>query len=221
MKKKEIIKIISIVFLFLICTFISKFLVVLAIISIDSITPASKISGIKNYNKDYYLKEYGGDLDSNLSIFPNKTTNMVDATFKSSFKTNLFDSDGYIILSTKYNEDNFNKEIERLSDLKMTINYDNKKSYTNYIKYNTIFYEYPAFISIDGYGNTYEYALINQESLEIIYVYLSYPDINNSAYKKYLKKDNKQYLKNDTLGMYSMYNHTFDNGKSFIECNEC
>lgn len=79
MKKKEIIKIISIVFLFLICTFISKFLVVLAIISIDSITPASKISGIKNYNKDYYLKEYGGDLDSNLSIFPNKTTNMVDA----------------------------------------------------------------------------------------------------------------------------------------------
>lgn len=220
-KQKKTIKSILIVVLFLFILFILRLLFSLGIASLTFLTPATNISGIENYNKNYYIKEYGGDLDSNLSIFPNDTLDILDATFYSSFQTNLFDSDGYIILKAKYNEDNFTKEIERLSALKITISNCKKDSYTNYVKYDKKSYEYPAYITIDGFGHTYEYALINKDSLEIIYVYLSYPDINNSKYNEYLKNEKEEYSKNDTLDMYSMYNHSFDKGKSFIEYGDC
>lgn len=221
MKKKENTKNIIIIILSMTAIFIINTLIVIAIITIDSLIPAEKVSGINNYNKNHYLNKYSGDLDSNLSIFPEKTTNMIDATFTSSIKTNLFDSDGFIILSTTYNEDNFKKEVDRLSKLTMTISDCKNKSYTNYVKYNTKDYSLPAYITIDGFGHTYEYALINQNTKKITYVYLAYPDTINSEYRKYLKKNKKEYLKEDTLNKYSMYNHSFDKGKTYMEYNDC
>lgn len=198
--------------------------IVIFIIPLISINPVKKISGIDNYNKNYYLKEYGGDLDSNLSIFPNNKDNIISGTFSSSFKTNLFDSDGYILLTAKYQKEDFNNEINRLKKLNITIYEtckDNAKSYTNYVKYDDKLYKYKAYIAIDGFDHTYEYALINEKDLEIIYLYLSYPKINNSKYKKYLKKDLSLYSITNTIDMYSMYNHSFDNNKSFIEFSDC
>ena len=179
------------------------------------------ISGIESYDKKYYINKYSGDLDSSLEIFPDDISNLIDATFISSFRTNLFDSDGYIILSARYNMNDFNNEINRLSKINITISDCNKNTYTNHIKYDDIDYVYPAYITIDGFAHTYEYALINKSDLEIIYVYLSYPDKNNLKYKKYLKKDKSEYSKTDTLDLYSIYNHSFDKGKSFTEYGDC
>ncbi len=183
-----------------------------------------EINGIENYNKEFYIKKYGGDLDSNLSIFPDDKSILIDPEFSSSFITGLFDTDGYILLISKYSEENFDKEIERLSNLKMVIKstcHENASEYTNNVKYDDLSYSYPAYITIDGFGSTYEYALINEKDLEIIYVYLSYPSIKDSKYNKYLKKDKNEYSKNNTLNLYSMYNHTFDNGRSFAEFDDC
>lgn len=199
-------------------------ILLIIIMSILFINHYDNISGIDNYDKSYYIKEYSGDLDSNLSIFPDNKINLVDATFESSFKTGLFDSDGYIILKTKYNKNDFEKEINRLSNLNITILSScnkNAKKYTNYINYDETSYKYPAYVTIDGFANTYEYALINKNNLEIIYVYLSYPNKNNSNYKEYLKKDKSVYSKKNTLDLYSIYNHSFDNGKSYIEYSNC
>lgn len=202
---------------------ITSILIIYILLNLMFNTIPKKVSGISNYDKNNYLKEYKDDLDSNLSIFPDKNLNFVKAKFKSSFQSNLFDNDGYIILKTNYNKEDFNNEINRLNELKQTIKSTcNKKykEYTNYIKYDTKSYKYPAYISIDGFAYTYEYALINKKELEIIYIYLSYPDINNNTYKKYLKKD-KSYYKKNTINMYSMYSHSFDNNKSFVEVGDC
>ncbi len=223
-KQKSIIKNILIVVSILFLLLIIKITMVLGIASLTFLTPSKNISGIENYNKNYYIREYGGDLNSNLSIFPNNKDKLKDAEFKSEFQTNLFDSDGYILLISKYTKDDFADEINRLKNIRITIHDgcgSNSQSYTNYIKYDEKSYKYPAYITIDGFGHTYEYALINKDKLEIIYVYLSYPKMHNKIYKDYLKNDKSTYSIVDTLDMFSLYNHSFDNGSSFIEYSDC
>ena len=67
-------------------------------------------------------------------------------------------------------------------------------SFTNYIMYDENSYDYPSYITIDGFSNNYEYALIDKDNLKIIYIYLVYPDIKNEKYTGYLKKNKKIYL---------------------------
>ena len=118
----------------------------------------------------------------------------------------------------------FENEIERLSDINITI-YESCSSdsnyYTNNIKYDNSSYNYPAYITIDGFSHTYEYALIDRENKEIIYMYLSYPGENVSKYKEYLKRDESEYSKKDTLELFSIYNHSFDGGRSYMESMDC
>ena len=172
-----------------------------------------------------YLENYLEDLDSSLEIFPDNKNNFINATFKSSLQTNLFDTDGYIILKTKYNKIDFDNEINRLKNISMTIKekcYKDSKEHTNNIIYDEESYDYPAYITIDGFAYIYEYALINEKDLEITYIYLSYPTTNNDNYSKYLKKDKSKYNgNNENLKLYSMYNHTFDNNKTYVEFDDC
>lgn len=221
MKTKNIIIIIVLV---LVARFIISCLATLGIIFLLFFHPSTDLNGLQNYDKDYFIREYGGDLDSNLSIFPNDKSILDDASFLSSFSTSLFDTDGYMILKSRYNKYDFENEINRLKDISVQIYencYRNSKSATNVIKYDDTSYEYPAYVTIDGFDSKYEYALINYNELEIIYVYLSYPNINNLNYNDYLKKDKSEYSKYDTLSLYSMYMHSFDNGVSFSEFGDC
>ena len=223
-KQKQIIKNILLIVSLTLLVILVRLLLVLGIVSLSFLTPEDNITGINNYHKEYYIEKYRGDLDSNLMIFPNDTSKLINSTFSSSLKTNFFDTDGYIILKTKYHKEDFDNEINRLSNLKMTINetcYSNSKQYTNYIKYDNISYEYPAYITIDGFDSTYEYALVNEDTLEIIYLYLSSPNISDNKYREYLKKDQSIYAKTDTINSYSIYNHSFNNGKSFMEYSDC
>ena len=199
-------------------------LIALIFINGISIFKNDDIKGIENYNKESYIKKYGGDLDSNLSIFPDDKSILLNPKFSSSFSTGLFDTDGYILLESKFSEENFNKEVERLSKLNIVVKsscYKNAEEYNNYIKYDELSYSYPAYIAIDGFGHTYEYALINEEEFEITYVYLSYPNVNDNRYNKYLKKDKSEYSKTNMMGQYSIYNHSFDDGKSYMEFDDC
>lgn len=134
-------------------------MLVVGFVSLTTLIPPQTISGIENYDKSYYLKEYGGDLDSNLSIFPDDKSILKNAEFYSSFQTNFFDSDGYILLISKYNKYNFDNEINRIKRLNETIYEnckDNSKTFTNYVRYDDKMYKYPAYITIDGFGHTYE-----------------------------------------------------------------
>lgn len=223
-KQKGIIKNILIVVCILFIALIVRVIMVLGIVTLTSETPIKTISGIENYDKNYFIKEYGGDLDSNLSIFPDNKSDLNDAQFSSSFQTNLFDSEGYILLKAKFNREVYEIEVNRIKKLSMLISNGCTNSaavYENKIKYDDSSYKYPAYITIDGFANTYEYALLNENDLEIIYVYLSYPDKDNSIYKNYIKLDKSEYSKATNLNTYSMYNHSFDNGNSYDEFDDC
>lgn len=223
-KKNKLIKSLIAIILLLVVILTIRFLLIFGIIKLIFFDTSKEINGIENYNKSYYVSEYKGDLDSNLSIFPDNNFNMLNATFSSLLNKNLFDTDGYIILDANYDKEKFYTEIDRLKSISITIFencYINSKNYTNYIRYDNNSYEYPAFITIDEFHNTYEYALIDESNFKIIYIYLSYPNKNNLIYKKYLKKDKSGYLETNTLNLFSIYNHSFDNGNTFIEYDDC
>ena len=87
------------------------------------------------------------------------------------------------------------------------------------MKYDDKFYPFPAYITNDGFGSTYEYALIDRDGGRIIYVYGAYVIPNSFPYKDCLKTDLSAYIA-DSLKAFTVYNHSFDGGKSWDEFDD-
>ncbi len=174
---------------------------------------------IADYDKAIVIEKIGGDLDSDLSVFPDEVS-AGKAEYSADFKSNAFDTDGKMILECTYDTDQFADEISRLQGLSMTIEYDTEQ-YTNTVLYDEGSYAYPAYITIDGFGNTYEYALIDKDNSRIVYIYLAYPDKEIlQQYSDYVKKDLSVYDEENTWDAFSMYNHSFDGGESWVEFDD-
>ena len=75
-----------------------------------------KSESISAYNKKEILNSFKGDIDSNLSVFPENIEGDV-TLFDVSLDQNVFDTDGYIILSCEYRKAQYEKEVGRLSKL--------------------------------------------------------------------------------------------------------
>ncbi len=188
----------------------------------DMVKPYEKQAGINSYDKEYLLNEYGSDLDSGFFIFPDDIGNALTATYESSLKTGLFDTDGSIFLTATYTAENFEKEIDRLSHISCTVfdtDAEDSDYHTTEILYDTNTYNYPAYVASDGYDHVYEYALVDSENKRIIYVLLSYPaDLINGAgligHMDYLKKDKEAYIINygSALERFSIYSFSFSEG---------
>ena len=175
---------------------------------------------IREYDPGKIVSEYHGDLDSALLIFPDTATaEKAKASFSVSLSRGLFDTDGWIILDCGYSEDDFAAEIRRLRAVSLTIRNRDEEA-ENTILYDENSYHSPAYITIDGFGHTYEYALIREGEREIIYVYLAYPNSRIlSEYSDYVKKDTAVYNSKNGSG-FSLYNHSFDGGKSWVEFDD-
>ena len=163
--------------------------------------PAESKVGIEHYNKEKILEEYSSDIDSALFLFPDDTEGMTKQTFVSSLKSGLFDTDGYLILQTKYSKEDYEAEVARLSNVKCLV-----MGTEVAVRYDTERYSLPAYVAVDGFDSVYEYALVNVENCEITYVLLSYPEaIDLSNYQEYLKLDMSEYKVKDTLNRFSIY----------------
>ena len=171
---------------------------------------------VGDYDKAYINERFGGDIHGDLQLFPDSLESCDPVKFNVHLLTDLFDTDGHVILVCRYDEAQFRAEIERLSSAQSTLDYKGEVL-TRKVIYDEEMYRLPAFIAIDGYDSEYEYALINESEREIVYVYLSYPSVTEAAYHDYLKWDLTEYAKNDTLNSYSMYSFYFEDGKYWAE----
>ncbi len=194
--------------------FILQMVLFYGIFAFEMLAPTKRKEGADAYDKTFYLEKYGGDLNSNLYIFPDEIEGKEIVTFKSGLKTGFFDTDGYILLECRMSEEAFQQEIARLAALEATIEF-NGETYTNYVMYDEESYPYPAYITLDGFDSSYEYALLDEEAHRIIYLYISYPSMTNLNYAKYLKKNLLSYTQSG-LDSYTLYHHTFDGGASYI-----
>ncbi|MGN0317445.1 MAG: hypothetical protein ACI4E1_05845 [Lachnospira sp.] len=203
-------------------SFIMDVLLVFVIGVADYSLPFKTEQGIEKYDKAKMVKEYSADFDSGFFIFPNSIDNAKTARYESKVKTGLFDSDGYFILEAEYDETDFENEISRLSDISCDISY-NETSVTKQVVYDENMYEYPAYITSDGYDYIYEYALIDELNSRIIYVILSYPEYSKlQDYKEFLKKNADEYnLDNKTvLENFTIYAHKFPGIDGWIEYSD-
>ncbi len=183
--------------------------------------PYETLTGIENYDKAHLLEQYGSDLDSGLFVFPDDTSRILAAEYRSTFRTGLFDTDGSILLIATYLPDEFERETNRLSEITCTVFKTEKadgEQYTGMIRYDSGSYRYPAYIASDGYSHVFEYALTDRDNYRIIYVYLSYPGVTGDASgtvpTDYLKKDPNEYdLSNSSVNeRFSIYSHSFSKG---------
>ena len=183
-------------------------------------------SGLESYDKQAILEKYESDLNSGLETFPDNTDNILDGEYAYHLKYGILDSDAYIIMKAHYSHEDYLQEEKRLSEIKCMIvnsriNQLSKKeeiidTVNTCIKYDDSMYKYPAYIASDGYGDVYEYALMDAENDTIIYVLLSYPEfLNLSKYKDYTKPNKNDYKQNDSFNEFTIYYHTFDNGATY------
>lgn len=216
------VKVMSVSLLVISTLFVFRILLVFGVAWIDYLLPFKNITGIENYDKSAMIKEYSADMDSYFMVFPDDTDHMMDAEFTSSLKTGLFDTDGFFILKAKYAAEDFDREIERLSQIKCEIRY-NGDSVINKIRYDENTYNYPAYIASDGFDYVYEYALIDKENHTIIYVLLSYPKyVKLKKYKDYLRKDANEYHLNNknVLNYFTIYAHKFPGMDGWLEYSD-
>ena len=182
--------------------------VIIMLLFIGSIVPTENADENENYNKEKIIVEYGSDIDSALFLFPDDTEAMLESTFVSNLKSGLFDTDGYLILQTKYSAEDYIVEVERLSNVSCSV-MDTELS----VRYDTESYALPAYVAVDGFDYVYEYALVNAENCEITYVLLCYPEyIDMSEYQEYLKLDMSEYEIEDALNQFSIYARESEDG---------
>lgn len=176
------------------------------------------LTDVSKYEKSYYIENYSGDLDSRLSVFPDKITEEMEVkNFQSSLQTGLFDTDGYIFLEYTLDKENFDKEVARLQALEAKIENPDGESFVNKVAYSEDEYDYPAYITIDGFTSNFEYALVDQENCRIICIYIAYIDSSDFPHEEYLKSDKSDYEYSDSFERFSMYSHSFDGGETYLE----
>ena len=191
----------------LVLSFIMKFGFVLTMIFFMENTPYETLVGIENYDKAKISEQYRSDL-SELFVFPEDTKDMIEPTFVSSFKTGFFDTDGYMILQARYDKEDYDAEVKRLSSIECTVD-----DITIGIKYDEESYALPAYVAIDGFDYEYEYALLDEKNHTITYIILSYPEyVDLSEYEEYLKLDADEYKIEDTLNQFSIYSRYYKDG---------
>ena len=175
---------------------------------------------LTRYDPAAIVARYHGDLSTGLYIFPKELPGE-DAEYHIELTTNLLDTDAAIILKYTYPQEAYEEEIARLQGITAVIS-DGKESVTNTVRYDEDSYRYPAYVTIDGFASTWEYALTDEKTGTIVYVFLSYPVLKDleEEYGEYLKKDRSAYEVKDPTAGYSLYCHSFDGGKSFAEFDD-
>ena len=175
--------------------------IIIMLLFVGSIVQTESMDENENYNKKKIVEEYGSDIDSALFLFPDDLQAMTETTFVSNFKSGLFDTDGYLILKSKYSMDDYETEVARLAGTKCVV-----MGMESAVRYDTESYALPAYVAVDGFDYVYEYALVDAENCEITYVLLSYPEYDDlSEYKECLKLDISEYEIEDALNQFTIY----------------
>ena len=177
---------------------------------------------IDSYDKENMIKKYSTDMDSLFLTFPDSTEGMIAADYQENAEAGLLDSDGYFVLDVIYDKKSYEKEKIRLSKISCEIT-KGSESYKNSIRYDEEMYAYPAYIAVDGFDYVYEYALMDDENNHIIYILLSYPDVDKLGdFSAYLKtnKDDYKLDNSKVLENFTIYAHKFPGDDYYTEVTD-
>lgn len=158
---------------------------------------------VADYDKIGLIEDYSKKMDSKLLIFPDSVHAARISAYRMSLNPGILDIKGYVILDCTYDKEYFDLEMQRIKNIVNTVE-TRGGSHTNPVIYIPAEYYYPAYAAIDGYDDKYEYALINEDNREVVYVYVSNLELGNFYFGKYLKTDRTVYQEKKKDG-FSIY----------------
>ena len=177
------------------------------------------------YTMDYDLfEEYktillaDDELQSGLYVFPEKLQmDSEDTNVMYVCQEQTYENSYEILLKVQYSDSKYQEEIKRLSEVQCEVK-TTDGSKINKIKYTEDDFQYPAYVAIQGCNQSYEYALLDEERKEIVYVFCKSLDYFNipTQYvpKEYTEADNTMtnswenyniYFASEKNGDYSYY----------------
>lgn len=184
-------------------------ILLLAFILIITLIGCQKKVETSNLSDYGMFRSYTANTSLGYKVFPTdlsevETVNDYYFLFKPILWVN---PDIQIFLSCTYSKDNFESELNRISQLTSVIDGYNSKS----VKYSESIFLVPAYYTVFAMYNSFEYALLDFDTNTIIYVSMQYQSINQIYFdNKYLPQD---YLEVYTSAgehelSYNMYNFT-------------
>lgn len=178
-------KIILLILGCLIVSFIIRMLIVMGIIYLifnsAKVEVNTDITKYNDYIGTYALEQYKNKWDMDEAIFPKSITNNMNVKDYKMVYYDPWDKQFLSYLVVEYNEEDYKKEIERLTNYKST-NYIGYYNVTGFSKYNLV-----AMYADSYYG--FVYAITDNENT-IIYVELIFCNyFYDIDYKKYIPND--------------------------------
>ncbi len=184
-----------------------RMLITMFILAVSMMTASCGLEKTENtadYDKNYLIEKYGSKLDSKLLIFPDNIGNARQKAYKMSLKPGLFDAEGYIIVDCVYNKSDYDAEVARISSIVNVVEEENTNK-SEAVIYLPADYYYPAYSAIDGLDKKYEYAMLNEDNNEIVYVYISDINLPTFQFGNYLKNDRSAYDGKGDREAFSIY----------------
>ncbi len=141
---------------------------------------------VKSYNDLDKYEEYldhlrnNSDARSRLFIFPDKINKDKVESFEYLTQEGLFDGSYLFYIVVNYDEKEYNKEEERIKNIKRI--YNGKNKYI--LKAEDLKYE--TYITICDGMDTYEYAMLDNDNKKIAYVFRQLFNANNKLDKDYV-----------------------------------
>jgi len=155
------------------------------------------------------ISEYGQFNDfkgpSTLSIFPEILSDSAqNVKYYYGSVDSILGNDYQIFLECNYSDNDYKKEIERLS--KITETYLNR---TNSIRYDTDTFICPSYVAVLGNNQTYEYALVFNKEKKIVYIFTQFMDLDDIVFDKQFLPPN--FMKGDSEHGFSIYAFKYGN----------
>ena len=126
----------------------------------------SNTKKIEDYGQFRLYSNY--EMRSDLLAFPNEISKENMEEYIYSYHEYLFDAKCQIYLKCFYDEEEYIKEVDRLSNLEVETSW----GMVNKSQLDTENYKYPAYVLSNGLDKTYEYVLMNDLNREIYYILL-------------------------------------------------
>ena len=169
---------------------------------------ASNTKKIEDYGQFRLYSNY--EMRSDLLAFPNEISKENMEEYIYSYHEYLFDAKCQIYLKCFYDEEEYIKEVDRLSNLEVETSW----GMVNKSQLDTENYKYPAYVLSNGLDKTYEYVLMDDLNREIYYILLhDIPKRKVKFEKELLPLDYQQELSKKKFNI-----HMFDvNGEYKIE----
>lgn len=118
-----------------------------------------------------HIENEGLDIQSGLFTFPETINGLLDVQYCYSCKEGTLDNSYFIFLSATYSDAAYREEIERLANIRCTVEMP-QKTVENAIEYSQTLFDYPAYVAVYNTNMSFEYALADEENNCIRYVYL-------------------------------------------------